>query len=195
MRTSTPQKPDAPVPLTNDQRSVLSGSAIRLEIVDALSSSPSCSITLLARNLGRKRSALYYHMQMLQKVGLVRESGRNAAGKRGEAVYSLAIPWMRFGGNDRAEVRQSLIRLSRTVHRMSDSRYRKAVEGGLIRRIGDYESAFVRFQRGRLDAGALAQVHKHLNAVADLLEAGNRAQSGDPYTFLICQSPLQSCPD
>jgi len=69
------------------------------------------------------------------------------------------------------------------------------VENGLIRRIGDYESAFVRFQRGRLDPAALAQVHKHLNSVAELLEAGNRAKSGDPYTFLICQSPLESCSD
>lgn len=179
-----------PVSLTPEQRTVLTASAVRLEIVDALEELEPCSIATLAHELGRKRSSLYYHVELMQKAGLVREAGRQKAGKRGEALYAMAVPWMRFTGSDRVEMKKSLIRLCRTVHRIGESRYRRAIESGAVRRVGDYENAFLRLQRGRLDATALAEVHVHLGKIAQLLERGRREKKGDAYTVLVSYAPV-----
>jgi len=63
----------------------------RQEILDVLPRMGSVSVAELAAALGRSPDALYYHLRMLKKVGLVLTAGfRDSRGRREELVRSIA---------------------------------------------------------------------------------------------------------
>src|SRR5262245_61949101 len=62
-------------------------SPVRLEILEALTTRPTFTVTRLAEALGRPADGLYYHLRELVRVGLVLPVGRNPSRWRAEALY------------------------------------------------------------------------------------------------------------
>lgn len=69
-------------------------SPARQEILDGLASSGPSSIADLARLLGRRPHAFYYHLRALQKVGLVQQTGTRREGKSDAALFAVPAPRM-----------------------------------------------------------------------------------------------------
>lgn len=63
-------------------------SATRQEIVDVLSSAGPCTVVRLASLLGRRPDALYFHLRVLERVGLIRQQLVPQQDSNG-AVYEL----------------------------------------------------------------------------------------------------------
>lgn len=61
--------------------------AARQELLDVLSSMGTVSIAELAAGLERPADSLYYHMRILQKVGLVHEDGVREVAGHSERLY------------------------------------------------------------------------------------------------------------
>jgi DNA-binding transcriptional ArsR family regulator len=61
-------------------------SSVRQEIVDALSQMGTVPASQLAATLGRPADALYYHLRVLKKAGLVLHAGFQGAGVRKEEL-------------------------------------------------------------------------------------------------------------
>lgn len=103
-------------------------SGVRQDIVDTLLTVESMTVRELARHLGMKPSALYYHLAELERVDLVDRHERNRDDGRREACYSVA--------DDRLEIR----------YRPSDPENRRAVTkvvGSVLRLAGrDFERGF-----------------------------------------------------
>lgn len=72
--------------LTELQLRAISSPA-RVELLRVLVASGPLSATGLARQLGRKVKGLYYHLQALEAVGLVKVKETRKAARRDEAVY------------------------------------------------------------------------------------------------------------
>ena len=68
----------------------------RQEIVDTLAPMGDASVAELAAALGRPADALYYHIRILQKVGLVLDAGERDTGNRREALFRTVAPDMRL---------------------------------------------------------------------------------------------------
>jgi DNA-binding MarR family transcriptional regulator len=61
----------------------------RDEILDAVSVIGPCTVSQLARFLGRSRHALYYHVRALKQCGLLRESRSIGTGRRATVKYEV----------------------------------------------------------------------------------------------------------
>jgi len=61
----------------------------REELIDAVVLIGPCSVSELARQLGRPRHALYYHVRVLRDCGLLLETTRAVAGARHTAFYDV----------------------------------------------------------------------------------------------------------
>src|SRR5262245_10351278 len=95
-------------------------SPVRQEILDALAAAGERTIAELAAALGRRPQALYYHLEALERVGLVRRSGIRRNGKSDAALYAVPAPRMmidyRLGTGsflaDMSKALRSLLRLT-----------------------------------------------------------------------------------
>jgi predicted ArsR family transcriptional regulator len=68
----------------------------RMEIITALrESGPSTAIDLAAR-MDLRPEALHYHLRELERIGLVREVGRRATGRRPQTVFELVADRIRL---------------------------------------------------------------------------------------------------
>ncbi len=72
--------------LTQSQLDCLS-STLRTEIVEALNARSEGSISDIARSLGKRTSALYYHFGRLEESGLIVVSSSRRANTQVEAIY------------------------------------------------------------------------------------------------------------
>jgi predicted transcriptional regulator len=111
--------PNGAYNITSKQQLAVLSSAARQEIIDVLSQMGKVSVSELAAVLGRSADALYYHLRILKKVGLVQESHARIAEGRGEALFSTVGRDLRIDyeaarrGNDKVlnKVIGSMLRL------------------------------------------------------------------------------------
>ena len=68
----------------------------RQEIVDTLAPMGDVSVVELAAALGLPADALYYHLRILQKAGLVLDAGERDTGTRRESLFRTVAPDMRL---------------------------------------------------------------------------------------------------
>ena len=71
--------------------------ASRQEVMDVLATMGTVSIAELAVALGRPADSLYYHIRILQRVGLVQASGSRESGGRTEKLYRAVSSYLRLG--------------------------------------------------------------------------------------------------
>lgn len=64
-------------------------SPLRQEILDALASTGPMTVAALAQVLDRAPDALYYHVRLLGRVGLLESCARARAGRRGELLLDV----------------------------------------------------------------------------------------------------------
>ncbi len=88
----------------------------RQEIVDVLTSSGPVTVAELGRLLGRRPDALYFHLHVLERAGLVVRSEPQAGGGRAGAVFAVAAPirldYRRGARRELARVVRHALRLS-----------------------------------------------------------------------------------
>lgn len=84
----------------------------RQPIIDLLAASGPLSAREIARNIGLKPSAIYFHLEQLMQVGLVVERGSRKAGRRTEQLFDTVATRMRIGvapgSDDSAEIWEQL---------------------------------------------------------------------------------------
>lgn len=195
--------------LNPDQREALTQSPARLEVMDAMSEIAPCSVAELARELGRSPQSLYYHVEIMLNVGLLRQSGSRKAGRRDEAMYDLVSDHFRLAGSADTDEdkRRTLLRFNSTVVKLTERNYRDALALGLARRVGDRENIYLRRQRGRLSDEDLERFYELLEEIGALFAANSptstdakrsRSAAKDatrPYGFTIALVPLNEHPD
>ncbi len=179
--------------LNDDQRQAVTESTVRLEIMETLLDLVPCSISELARELGRSPQSLYYHIEILTKVGLINQVCTRRAGKRDEAVYDLPAKWIRFVNNNDPDRRDTLFKLAHTILRITEKNYQQAYHRGFVEAIDEkVENIYLRRQRGRLTDEALRKVYEHINAIGELFEEGRITNEGQQYGLSVVLTPLES---
>jgi predicted ArsR family transcriptional regulator len=92
-------------------------SPVRHDIVDRLTALGSLSVGALAQALGRRTTAIYRHLQVLQRVGLIVAKDANE-GRRGRpaSTYAAVAPHVRFARAPRQPSnRAAMIKVCRSV--------------------------------------------------------------------------------
>ncbi len=118
---------EEPIVLDREQLACLSA-PVKREIFEAMMQIGSASINELASHLRRSPKGLYYHVRRLCEVGLMRVRETRRAGKRIEAVYSLASDRFVMEETEEETYRQAAQRSVSALLRRVDREFRAASE-------------------------------------------------------------------
>ena len=165
---------------------------VRADIVDHLAGRGAMSVRALAASLGKKPSALYYHVEMLLETGLIEVAGEDTSGRKPETLYQTRAPRMRarraLADPALAEINADMA--AATLRQATrDFGHALGSTGGQIegdaRTLGFYRSV------GAPDPETLAAINGHLDAIAELMWASRGENEGDLISFAWTMAPLK----
>jgi predicted transcriptional regulator len=102
--------------LSQEQTSCLV-SPLRQELLGAFIRFGPAAVDEIAQKLGRRAKSLYYHVDLMERVGLLRKVGERPTAKRPEALYDAVSERVLFDPSHEEEVRKSVQGLVRMVGR------------------------------------------------------------------------------
>ncbi len=169
-------------------------SPVRQEIVDAVASGGACTMAQIGSWLGRRPDTLYYHVTALVKVGLLKEVGRQRAGKRFCAVYDVpARPvFIGMGGGVGGE---DVARVIRSALRVADRDLRRSLAAGEAVSEGPGRNFWGGRVRGWVKSEDLERVGALLDEIAELIQRGAAPDAGVDggelgYSFTYVAAPV-----
>ena len=164
-------------------------SAARQEIVDVLSRLGTVSVAELAATLGRPADALYYHLRVLVRVGLVVEVVKERAAGRQEARYRTVAPelHLRYSAADRAKVRDTSAIVA-SMLRLGTRDFRRSLERGQVRLSGADRELWALRATGWLEERDIQSVNTKIQDLRDAV--WKPKNSGRLYGITILLTPL-----
>ena len=168
-------------------------SPVRQEIVDALCASGPCSISEMARLLGRAPDSLYYHVRRLEEVGLLVPHGQVKAGRRDAAVYD--VPGRPLTIDQKAidsRTRPIMLKSGAAMMRSAERDLRGALESGVPFGTGKRRRVWVGRTKGWFTTAELAEINTHIQALVDLFEDSRRRRGSRLHTLTYLFTPVES---
>jgi predicted transcriptional regulator len=164
-------------------------SASRQEILDVLTQMGTVSVAELAATLGRPPDALYYHLRILLRAGLVKNSGHRKAGRRKEALFRAVAHDLRIDYDlARRRNENALAAVAASMLRLGIRDFRHAVRNQSVIVSGKYRELWAARKTGWLKKsdlpGILASIERLGQSVARPLG------SGQLYGITILLTPL-----
>ena len=185
-----PWQPDGTFAIQTKSEWRLVASETWTDVFETLGGCGELTAREIAERCGRTRQNVYFHLNKLQEVGLVRVVGQRVAVKRPEAVYALSTERIRLQV-DPLDPES----LNRFVHAYSSLMRAMAREFGASARGGrlDMEGrarAWVAFKDvARLDAPQIARVGALLAEVDAIMSDARGASEGTLWTVLAVSIP------
>ena len=164
-------------------------SAARQEIVDVLSRMGTVTVAELAATLGRPADALYYHLRVLVRVGLVVPVGSSTKRGRPEARFRTVAPelHLRYSAADPGKVRHTSAIVS-SMLRLGIRDFRRTLEGNDARLSGADRELWALRATGWLKPQAVQQVNKKIQDLRD--SVWKPKGEGRLYGITILLTPL-----
>lgn len=144
-------------------------SPLRITLVDTLEAIGPCSIADLARAVGARPDALYYHLGILEKSGIV---GRDGAIVRTKVELTLA-----YAADDQRNV-AAITRVASSILRGALRAFRRAFKSG-VRTSGRRRELWAAQRTARLSASELEKVNRLLNELMDTFGGARKGEAGE----------------
>jgi predicted ArsR family transcriptional regulator len=180
--------------LISDRRQISAlASAVRQDIVDILTAIGPATAPEIARALGRRPDGLYFHLRLLSRVGLLKESTRPNDGGRMVAIYDVPGRPLRIR-YDLSDTRGSraITRVTASMLRTANRGFARAAAKGDARVSGPRRELWAARTRGWLSEEGLEEVNE---AFARLIELFNRRKGPEnacSYEVTLVLSPARS---
>lgn len=164
-------------------------SSARQEVVDVLSQMGTVSVSELATALGRPADALYYHLRVLKRVGLVLHAGYQNEGRRREELFRAVSPDVRLryetgsGGNVR-----EMTAIVGSMLRLGIRDFRRAFQSGNARVSGSRRELWALRTTGWLTPEKIAHVNQSIESLTESVT--NFRRRGRLYGVTILLTPL-----
>jgi DNA-binding transcriptional ArsR family regulator len=164
-------------------------SAARQEIVDVLSRMGTVTVGELAATLGRPADALYYHLRVLVRVGLVIPVGSSTKRGRQEARFRTVAPelHLRYSANESGKVRDTSAIVS-SMLRLGIRDFHRTLQGTNARLSGVDRELWALRATGWLEPKAVQQVNKKIQDLRD--SVWKPKGKGRLYGITILLTPL-----
>jgi len=157
-------------------------SPLRIMLVDTLEAIGPCSIADLGRAVGVTPDALYYHLRMLEKRGLIARKANIVRTSR-----SLALA---YDANDKRNV-NAVTRVAGSMLRGALRMFRKAFKPG-VRTSGKRRELWAAQRTVRLSPRELETVNRLLNELLDTFGSARETQSDDRlYSITFVLAPQE----
>jgi DNA-binding transcriptional ArsR family regulator len=164
-------------------------SATRQEILDVLARLGRASVAELAGALGRPADGIYYHLRVLQRVGLVVAEGEGAGGGRREALFRTPAPEMMLGYDASPKGNAAPVsRIVASMLRLGIRDFRAAFATGGVRVNGPGRELWALRLTGWLKPSAVADLNRRIQGISRGMA---KAQRGHRlYGITILLTPL-----
>jgi DNA-binding transcriptional ArsR family regulator len=167
--------------------------ATRQEIVDVLPRMGTVSVAELAAALGRPADALYFHLRILERVGLIRRAGSRPATRRRETLFRAVGPELSLSyqpgkkGNAREvnAIIASMLRLGIRDFRNAFQDFRSVVSGA-------HRELWAARRTAWLSRSQIARVNRYIHRLMREMAAPRR--DGRLYAVTLVLTPLARQP-
>lgn len=151
------------------ERRVLA-SAVRQNLLDTLVATGEASARELAVQMGMRVSALYYHLQLLERAGLVIRSGAKRGDARHEAIFAprarrIALDY----GLESPGGRSASVRLGRALLRAAARDFAIGVHSPLARSEGARRNLWMSRAKAWLTDREIGAIYGRLREIEELL--------------------------
>lgn len=170
----------------------------REDVIDAVGAIGPCSVTELARFLGRPRHALYYHVRALRDSGLLLETLHSGEGKKTTARYDLpGRPFSVRYDLDSEKTRRAILALGKTRLRSATRGFVRACDPTIAKIEGPRRNLWVTRIKGWLSDQELEEVNRHLRRLIDLMyqDAGRPGTARKCHELTFVLAPIVPQPD
>jgi DNA-binding transcriptional ArsR family regulator len=173
---------------TKKQLAALASSA-RQEIVDVLSQMGTVSVSELAASLGRPADALYYHLRVLRRAGLVMHADDRNQGRRHEELFRTVSPDLQLryemgrGGNSR-----EITAIVGSMLRLGTRDFRRTFQSGDAKVSGSGRELWALRRTGWLTLEGIVRVNQ---SIESLVHAVSKPRGqGRLYAITVLLTPL-----
>jgi len=184
------------VPTLNQKQRDALKQPVRFSIMSTIGVIEPASISDLAGQLNRTPHSLYYHVEILRQVGLIKEAGRRPGRTKPDVLYALAAKEYRLSGDSD----EDFLSYARTAHRLSQQYLEEAHRKGYMTKVNNRYNANTLWNTRRLTPDQLEELYQHIIAIQKLTankDNGddhmdeNADTSGDRYAILVSLAPLE----
>lgn len=167
--------------------------ATRQEIVDVLPRMGTISVAELAAALGRPADSLYFHLRILQRVGLIRSAGSRPAARRREALFRAAGPELslsyRPGNKGNAQEVNPIIA---SMLRLGIRDFHNAFKDADASVSGPYRELWALRRTAWLSRSQIARVNRYIHKL--MHEMAMPRRNGRLYAVTLVLTPLTRRP-
>ncbi len=167
-------------------------SPVRQEILDALAAAGESSIAELARLLGRRPHALYYHLRALERAALVRRTRTRRNGKSDAALYAVPAPRLTIEyrlGSPAFEA--DMAKLVRSLLRLTERDFRRALRSRSAVTDGPRRNLLASRTKARLGPRQLERVNELFTVVFEELARSQGQREGRMHAVTLVIAPLE----
>ena len=185
--------PTASVTLTRPEQQKALASPVRQEMLGHFCARQALSIAELARLMGRPATALYYHVSLLERSGILARVGERPSGKRMETLFAAAAGKFEMPGIDATDP-EDAVRAIRTASRMSLRDFRAGLQSQTARDDGPTRNLLAFRMQGRVRRDQLERVNALLDellAVVADAAADCSAEAGEFISLTTILAPLK----
>jgi len=177
---TTAKKKPKKLALRGDAQRRAIASPIRLELIGLFVEGDPLSVAEIAQRMGRPATAIYYHVRLLEKAGLLRRAGEQRSGSRSEKLYLPAAEVFELEQTAGAPDPETAVKTLAMAFRMAQGDMKAALAEGTAR----YDGARRNFIGGRfhcrLSKAELAELNRHLRAIEKVLSRPPKATDPSP---------------
>jgi DNA-binding Lrp family transcriptional regulator len=167
-------------------------SELRLRILGALQSKEPSSVNDLAEELGREAEPLYYHVNLLHRAGLIRETGIRQVGRREEVLYERASDRIQFHPERKSPAFVQHLRKSYSHgFRLMDKTLAAATGSPGEIRTGEGKNVRMQSYNARLSPSQLDELNARLDHVREFLKSCANSDEGTAHQILLAMSPVK----
>lgn len=180
--------------IKRDEQMAVAVSPVRQEILDALAASGPSSAAEIAARLGRPADALYHHLRLLTRVGLVVEHSHRRTTYRTEVVYAPVGMARRFTAHIDPRSPRSMKSWEQavaTLLRLGIGDFRRALGGSSIVTEGETRNLWCGRIKAYLTAEQLARANGMMDELFGLLAKGRPTPSAKLYAVTCLLVPYQ----
>ena len=179
-------------PVTNPAHWAKMMAPVRFELLEAMRTIAPCSARELALALDRPADALYPHLRVLLRIGVVQDVGERPGRTRPERVYDLAADDFRpsFKQASRAATGKVIDRSMQTMAGIVARTSRKAAATGRISYDPGKENVVGKVEHAWLTAEEFAHVRERLRSLKRYLDARRMRREGSLYMTAFFMVPV-----
>lgn len=152
-----------------------------------------CSIRELASRMGREPATLYYHVNMLERAGVLIRSGVRAVGRQEKAIYELVEKRVRVDMNQRSpQFKDALMRSCGALLRFAERTFIAALKNEATIKTGKASELRIAQVNVRLTKKTLLEINRRLDEVQAYIDEVDSSKAETMYAITICVAPVAS---